>query len=242
MMRTGNPALRENAFSRTGLRPQEEAMSLQGTVDKAFVLFGLVLTSSWVVWQNPARFLPFLFPALIGGFVLALITILKKEWSPLAAPAYALVQGVFLGTVSALFEKEYPGIVIQAVGLTFGVLFCLLLAYKAGMIKVTRGFRLGVVAATGGIALLYFINIIMGFFGTGIGFIHQAGTFGIIFSLFVVAVASLNLVLDFDFIEKSAKAGVPRYMEWYAAFGLMLTLVWLYLEILRLLAKLQQRR
>jgi uncharacterized YccA/Bax inhibitor family protein len=146
-----------------------------------------------------------------------------------------------LGAISAIFEKQYPGIVIQAVGLTFGVLFCLLLAYKSGMIKVTQNFRLGVVAATGGIALLYFVNIIMSFFGARIPFIHEAGLLGIGFSLFVVVIASLNLVLDFDFIEKGAEAGAPKYMEWYGAFGLIVTLIWLYLEILRLLAKLQRR-
>ncbi len=242
MMRSGNPALRGNAFSGIGARTSEQAMSIQGAVDKSFILFGLVLLSSWWVWQNPSRFIPFLFPALIAGFILAMVIIFKKEWSPVASPAYALVQGVFIGTVSALFEKQYPGIVIQAVGLTFGVLFCMLIAYRSGLIKVTHGFRLGVVAATGGIALLYFVSIVMGFFGASIPFIHQSGPIGIGFSLVVVVIASLNLVLDFDFIERGASARAPKYMEWYAAFGLMVTLIWLYLEMLRLLAKLQQRR
>ena len=127
---------------------------------------------------------------------------------------------------------------IQAVGLTFGTLLCLLGAYKSGLIPVTQNFRLGVVAATGGIALLYLVQIGIGLFGgTGMSFIHQGGTFGILFSLFVVTIAALNLVLDFDFIESGAREGAPKYLEWYGAFGLVVTLVWLYLEILRLLAK-----
>lgn len=240
MIRSGNPALKGNSFSQAS-SGGAGVMSLQGTVNKTLILLGLTFLSSWWVWQNPAKFIPFMFPALIIGFIVAMITIFKKEWSPLTSPVYALVEGVFLGAISAMFEKQYPGIVIQAVGLTFGVLFCLLLAYKSGMIKVTQNFRLGVVAATGGIALLYFVNIIMSFFGARIPFIHEAGLLGIGFSLFVVVIASLNLVLDFDFIEKGAAAGAPKYMEWYGAFGLIVTLIWLYLEILRLLAKLQRR-
>ncbi|MFO8053333.1 MAG: Bax inhibitor-1/YccA family protein [Candidatus Omnitrophota bacterium] len=239
-MRSGNPALKGNSFSQLS-QSGAGAMSLQGTVNKTFILLGLTFLSSWWVWQNPAQFIPFMLPAVIIGFIVAMVTIFKKEWSPLTAPIYALVEGVFLGAISAIFEKQYPGIVVQAVGLTFGVLFCLLLAYKSKMIKVTKNFRLGVVAATGGIALLYFINIVMSFFGTRISFIHESGLLGIGFSLFVVVIASLNLVLDFDFIEKGSESGAPKYMEWYGAFGLIVTLIWLYLEILRLLAKLQRR-
>jgi uncharacterized YccA/Bax inhibitor family protein len=240
MMRSGNPALKNNTFSKIS-QSGTGVMSLQGTVNKTLILLCLTFLSSWWTWQNPAKFIPFMLPAVIIGFVIALVTIFKKEWSPTTAPIYALAEGIFLGTISALFENQYPGIVIQAVGLTFGVLFCLLLAYKSKMIKVTQNFRLGVVAATGGIALLYFVNIIMSFFGTQIPFIHEAGLLGIGFSLFVVVIASLNLVLDFDFIEKGSESGAPKYMEWYGAFGLIVTLVWLYLEILRLLAKLQRR-
>lgn len=240
MMRSGNPALKGNTFSQAS-QSGTEVMSLQGTVNKTLILLGLTFLSSWWTWQNPAKFLPFMLPAVIIGFIVALITIFKKEWSPITAPIYALIEGIFLGTISLMFEREYPGIVIQAVGLTFGVLFCLLIAYKSKMIKVTQNFRLGVVAATGGIALLYFINIVMSFFGARISFIHEAGLFGIGFSLFVVVIASLNLVLDFDFIEKGSESRAPKYMEWYGAFGLIVTLVWLYLEILRLLAKLQRR-
>ena len=157
-------------------------------------------------------------------------------------PIYAVLQGLMLGGISKYFEVSFPGIVNQAVFLTFGTLGALLLAYKSGVIKATENFKLGIFAATGGIAMLYLINIVMSFFGSGIGFIHNNSTFGIIFSFGVVIIAALNLVLDFDFIEEGSERGAPKYMEWYGAFGLLVTLIWLYLEILRLLAKLQSRR
>jgi uncharacterized YccA/Bax inhibitor family protein len=177
----------------------------------------------------------------IGGLVLALVTVFKKEWSPVTAPMYALVEGFFLGAISAVFEARFPGIVFQAVLLTFGTLFALLVAYRSGLIKVTENFKLGVVAATGGIALLYLASFVLSFFNINVPVIHEASWLGIAFSLFVVVVAALNLVLDFDFIENGAAARAPKYMEWYGAFGLMVTLVWLYVEFLRLLSKLQQR-
>lgn len=176
--------------------------------------------------------------AVIVGFV----TIFKKEWAPVTAPAYALCEGLFIGGISAIFEMRFPGIVMQAVALTFGTLFCLLMAYKSGVIKATENFKLGIVAATGAICVIYLVSFVMGFFGASIPMIHSSGPMGIIFSLVVVTIAALNLVLDFDFIEKGATMGIPKYMEWYAAFGLVVTLVWLYIEILRLLAKLQSRR
>ncbi len=242
MMRSGNPALRRDVFTKVRATSSDNAMSIQGTVNKTFILlFITILSASWV-WDNPVRFLPYVWPALIAGMVIAFVTIFKKVWSPVTAPIYAIVEGVALGVISALMERSYPGIVIQAVGLTFCILFCLLIAYKSKMIKVTDNLRLGIVAATGGIALLYIVSMVMGVFGTRIPFIHEGGLIGIGFSLFVIVIASLNLVLDFDFIEKGAECGAPKYMEWYGAFGLILTLIWLYLEILRLLAKLQSRR
>jgi len=150
--------------------------------------------------------------------------------------------GLAIGGISAFFEAQFPGIVIQAVALTFGTLLCLLLVYKSRIIKVTANFRLGVVAATGGIAIIYFLTIVLGFFGIRMPYIHESGVIGIGFSVFVVTIAALNLVLDFDFIENGAASGAPKFMEWYAAFGLMVTLIWLYLEILRLLAKISSRR
>jgi uncharacterized YccA/Bax inhibitor family protein len=241
MMRSGNPALRGDLF--TGARAHDvgKAMTIQGTVNKTFILLGIAVFGAMLVWRNPAGFLPFMIPAAIGGFIAALVTIFKKEIAHITAPVYAGLEGIFLGGISAIFEAQYPGIVIQAVTLTFGTLFCLLVAYKSRMIQVTQNFRLGVVAATGGIALIYFISIIMSFFGARIPLIHESGPLGIGFSLFVVVIAAFNLVLDFDFIEKGAEYGAPKYMEWYGAFGLVVTLIWLYLEMLRLLGKIRRR-
>ncbi|MCY7312389.1 MAG: Bax inhibitor-1/YccA family protein, partial [Pseudoxanthomonas sp.] len=177
----------------------------------------------------------------IGGMVLALVTIFKQTWAPVTAPMYALVEGFFLGAISAMYSHLYEGIVLQAVMLTIGTLFAMLFAYRTGLIKVTEKFKMGVVAATGGIFLVYLATIVLGLFGISVPFIHESGLVGIGFSLFVIVIAAMNLVLDFDFIEKGAEQGAPKYMEWYGAFSLMVTLVWLYLEFLRLLSKLQSR-
>lgn len=241
MERSGNPTLRENTF--TGVRAYDDmqAMTIEGTVNKTFVLLMMVVISASLAWSNPAKFLPLAFVCAIIGFIVALVTVFKKQWSSVTSPIYAACEGIVLGSISLIMERSYPGIVIQAVSLTFGTLFCLLMAYKSKLIQATENFKLGVVAATGGIALVYIINMVMGFFGRRIPFIHESGVFGIGFSVFVVIIAALNLVLDFDFIEKGAEQKAPKYMEWYGAFGLMVTLVWLYLEILRLLAKLRRR-
>lgn len=250
-IRSGNPALGAETFHSPSFAG--EAMTLQGTVNKtAFSLFLLLLTASWT-WNlgsvdsltgqgNPAAAAPWTMVGVVGGFVCAMVTVFKKEWAPVTAPAYALLEGLALGGISVVFEARYPGIVSQAVFATFGTLGALLLAYRSGLIPVTDNLRLGIVAATGGIALVYLIGFVMSFFGSGIPMIHGSGPIGIGFSVVVVAIAAFNLVLDFDFIEKGAESGAPKYMEWYAAFGLMVTLVWLYLEILRLLSKLQERR
>ncbi len=242
-MRTSNPALNQRAFQVAGL--QSETMTLPGVVNKTGIL--LVCTAVTAIWswqrfaQAPDQVWPVVAVGGIGGFIVALVTIFKKEWSPVTAPLYALLEGLFLGAISASFEAAFHGIVIQAVVLTFGTLFALLIAYRSGLIKVTENFKLGVVAATGGIALLYLIEIGLGFFGIQFASINGAGPIGIGFSVFVVIIAALNLVLDFDFIESGVNSGAPKYMEWYAAFGLMVTLIWLYLEILRLLSKLRRR-
>lgn len=240
-MRSGNPALRGAIFESAVPGAGGRVMTIQGTANKTIVLLLLVTISASWMWRLGQAALPYILPAAVVGLVVAMVTIFKKEIAHITAPIYALVQGVVLGGISSVFEVQYPGIVIQAVALTFGTLFCLLLAYKSGIIKVTDKFRLGIVAATGAIALIYFISIILGFFGASIPMIHSAGPVGIMFSLFVVTIAALNLVLDFDFIERGAQANAPQYLEWYGAFGLIVTLVWLYLEILRLLAKLQRR-
>ncbi|WAC64922.1 Bax inhibitor-1/YccA family protein [Pseudoxanthomonas sp. SL93] len=256
-MRSGNPALKESTFLDLGsgavVSRDAGAMSLNGTVNKTGFLLLMAVATAALAWSQSVATGPdgvaTATPAMvgyalgggIGGLILALITAFKKEWSPVTAPAYALVEGLFLGAISAMFELRFPGIVMQAVLLTFGTLFALLMAYRSGLIKATENFKLGVVAATGGIALIYLATIVLGFFNINIPYIHESGLIGIGFSLFVVVIAALNLVLDFDFIESGVEAGAPKYMEWYGAFGLMVTLVWLYVEFLRLLSKLQSR-
>lgn len=241
-MRSGNPALNAKTFENLGIH--EEAMTLEGTVNKtAFLLLIVLIAASWT-WgrtlhaASPAEIVPYILIGSLGAFVIGLVTIFVKRYAGYTAPAYALLEGLALGGLSALFEMRYPGIVLQAVGLTFGTLFSMLGAYKSGLIKPTENFKLGVVAATGGIAVLYLVDLgLMFFLGKPIAFIHEGGLFGILFSVFVVIIAALNLVLDFDFIETGVEKGSPKYMEWYGAFGLLVTLIWLYLEILRLLAK-----
>jgi uncharacterized YccA/Bax inhibitor family protein len=242
-MRSGNPVLKSDTFD---IAADGERMTLGGTVNKTAILLALVLITAIYTWGrfyttgNPAAIMPLVWTGAIGGLVMCLVTVFKKEWAGVTAPIYALLQGLLVGGLSAFYESRFPGIVIQAVGLTFGTLACLLMAYKSGLIKATENFKLGVVAATGGIALLYVVSFAMSFFGKPIGFIHEGGLLGIGFSAFVVVIAALNLVLDFDFIEAGAENGAPKYMEWYGAFGLTVTLIWLYLEILRLLSKLRK--
>ena len=247
MMRTANPTLSDNTFRGYGRAiASSDTMTIQGTVNKSAVLLLLVLLSSvwtWRLYYTAAGSLGvWIFGGAIGGFIVAMITVFKKQWAAMTAPLYALLEGLVLGGISSMLEGSYPGIVIQAVGLTFGTLFGLLFAYKSGMIKATENFKLGVVSATGGIAVVYMVTMLLGFFGIRMPYIHESGMIGIGFSLFVVIIAALNLVLDFDFIESVAAQGAPKYMEWYGAFGLMVTLIWLYIEILRLLSKMRERK
>jgi uncharacterized YccA/Bax inhibitor family protein len=249
-MRSSNPALNTKTFEQYGRvsATSSEVMTIDGTVNKTGILLLIVIASAFFVWrmyfttQNPAAISPWMLGGAIGGLIVAIITAFKKAWSPITAPLYAALEGLFLGGVSAFYEARFHGIVIQAVVLTFGTALALLMAYKSRIIQATQNFKLGVAAATGGIFLLYLASFILSFFKINIGFIHSNGLFGIIFSLAVVAIAALNLVLDFDFIEQGAAHGAPKFMEWYGAFGLMVTLVWLYLEILRLLGKARSRR
>jgi len=228
-------------------------MTISGAVNKTGILIILcVATAAWT-WN---RFFGALatspqdamasvaLPAMvggIGGFIVAMVTIFKKEWAGITAPIYALLEGLVLGGISALMEMRFHGIAIQAVALTFGTLVAMLVAYRTGLIKVTDKLRLGIVAATGGIAVFYFLQFILGFFGVHFTTINGATPIGIGFSLLVVVIAALNLVLDFDLIENGARMGAPKYMEWYSAFALMITLIWLYFEILRLLSKIRSR-
>lgn len=242
MMRTANPALNAKAFNVA--REGSRVMTIQGAVNRTAMLLILLFAATMLTWNPtaPERGTVWITVGAIAGFVTALITIFNKKGAPITAPIYAVCQGVMLGGLSSLFEARYPGIVMQAVMLTFGTLGALLVAYTSRLIKVTEKFKLGVVAATGGIALFYLISIVLSLFGVQMTVIFGNGLAGIVFSAVVVVVAALNLVLDFDFIEQGAAQGAPKYMEWYAAFGLIVTLVWLYLEILRLLSKLQSRR
>ncbi len=247
-MRTANPALSSSAFSVPGRMARgEEAMSIQGATNKALLLLVCVcITASWT-WSlffkagNPSAVMPLMMAGAVAGFILALVTIFKPVWAGVTAPIYALLEGLLIGGISSIAEAQFPGIVIQAVGLTFGTCFALLLAYKSGLIRASEGFKRGIVAATGGIALFYLVAFILGFFGVRIPLVFGAGPVGIVFSLVVVTIAALNLVLDFDLIEQGAAQGAPKYMEWYGAFALMLTLIWLYIEILNLLMKLRSR-
>lgn len=252
-MKTSNPALGTKTFTDLSSRQFGGAidaanrMTLSGTVNKTGLLLICALATAAWTWsqylqsRNPADVMPQMLIGLFGGLIFSMVTIFKKEWAPVTAPIYALLEGLVLGGLSAVFDQRYPGIAIQAVGLTFGTLFVLLLAYSSGLIKVTQKFRLGVIAATGGIMVFYLLEMVLGFFGIQFTSINGSGIVGIGFSLVVVAVAALNLVLDFDFIEQGVQVGAPKYMEWYGAFGIIVTLVWLYLEILILLSKLRNR-
>lgn len=244
MMRSANPSLGEDTFK--GLRADGGmTMTIQGTVNKTFILFLLLCVTAVFTWHqyfagNDIQALIWI--GLGGGFVVALVTIFVKKAAPYTAPLYALLEGLAIGGISAMFETQFEGITTQAILLTLGTLFSLLLAYKSGFIKVTENFRLGVFAATGAIFFVYLADFVLRFFGMGVPFIHETGLVGILISVGIVVVAALNLVLDFDFIEKGAEQRAPKYMEWYGAFGLMVTLVWLYFEILRLLSKLRSNK
>ena len=244
-MRSGNPALSSDTFRTVRVGAGQGAMTIEGTVNKTALSLLLLVVAASYTWNlgigNP-RVMPLVMVGMIGGLIMAILTTFKKTWAPWTTPAYAVLEGLALGGISVGFQARYPGLVSQAVFLTFGTLGALLLAYRSGFIKATENFKLGIFAATGGIALVYLVSMVLGFFGRSIPLIHSSGTVGIVFSVVVVGVAALNLVLDFDFIEQGAAHGAPKYMEWYGAFGLLVTLVWLYLEMLRLLAKLQERR
>ena len=245
MMRTSNPTLGQNTFTQPAL-VGEQTMTIQGTVNKTAILLALCMATAIFSWQkfeaNPAAAMPLVFGGAIAGFIFALITCFKKQWAGVTAPIYALCEGLFIGAISAMYNQKFQGIVLQAAMLTFGTLFALLAAYRSGWIRATENFKLGVAAATGGIFLMYLVSWILSMFGVSMGFMHDSSLLSIGISAFIVVIAALNLVLDFDFIEEGAKLGAPKYLEWYAGFGLLVTLIWLYLEILRLLAKLSSRR
>lgn len=246
-MKTGNPALKEGVF--TSYHTSEKSMTVDGAINKSFILLLLVMATAFWSWsftmpailKNPNVFSPLLLFGAIGGFVVALVTIFKKEWSPITAPIYAALEGIFLGGISATFELKFPGIVLQAMTATFGTFAALLFIYKSGLVKVTDGFRTGLFAATGGIFAMYLIVFILGFFGVNMPYLHDSSPLSIGISIFVIIVAALNLILDFDAIEQGAKAKAPEFMEWYCSFSLLVTIVWLYIEFLKLIAKIRSQ-
>lgn len=245
-IRTGNPTLKNTTFDRFRGQGLDNGMTIQGTVNKTLLLLLFLMITSIYSWNafstNPSGASLLMIGGAIGGFVVGLVTIFIPKISPITAPIYALLQGCFIGAISAYYNTEFEGIVIQAILLTFGTLFSLLLAYKSGWIKVTQKSRLGIFAATGAIFVVYLISFIGRFFGFTVPHLHEATPIGILISVVIVIIAALNLVLDFDYIDTGAKQNVPKYFEWYAGFGLMVTLIWLYIEILRLLAKIRSRK
>lgn len=258
-MRSANPALGDKVFTPAYSATGTDVMTLQGTVNKTIIGILLTVAAAYWSWNNPAIMAKpmMMIGAAIGGFIIAMIITFKKTTAPVLTPVYAIVEGFFLGAISLFYAistsadpaavmageaAPNTSLVFNAVSLTFGTLFCLLMAYKSGLIKATENFKLGVVAATGAIFVVYLISMVMSFFGASMPYLHDSGPIGIGISLVIVVVAALNLVLDFDFIENAADSGsAPKYMEWYGAFGLLVTLIWLYLEMLRLLSKIQSR-
>lgn len=253
LTKSSNPVLNERVFSRESTWSQE-VMTINGTVNKTGLMLLLVIAGALFTWNkfftaftidNPqagmAAVAPWLMIGGIGGLIVALITSFRPQSSAITAPIYAVLEGVLLGGLSAVFESMYAGIVMRAVALTMGVFVAMLVLYRSQVVPVTNKFRMGVFAATGGIALVYLGSFIAGLFGANTTFLYDSSPLSIGISLVVIVVAALNLMLDFDFIEKASASGAPKYMEWYGAFGLMVTLVWLYLEMLRLLSKFANR-
>ena len=242
--RTSNPALNSNTFKNTVKNSSlfiDKTMTIQGTVDKTAISLVLLIIAAYYTFS--AGMESMIMIGSVGGLILALVTIFKKEWSPCTVPLYAVLEGLALGSLSYIYNVQYDGIVLQAISITVLVLFSLLFAYKSQIIKPTENFKLGLFAATGGIFLLYLISFIMSFFGSGISLLspNNSSMLSIGLSFGIVIIAALNLVIDFDFIEEGSENGAPKYMEWYGAFGLLVTLIWLYLELLRLLAKMKNR-
>jgi uncharacterized YccA/Bax inhibitor family protein len=252
LTKTSNPVFKERVFSRD-YSSSTDVMTVNGTMNKTALMLLLVVAAAVFTWNkffdavatNPETAMsavtPWLLVGGIGGFITVLVTVFRPQHSGISAPVYAVFEGLLLGGISAILEVQYSGIVMRAVALTLAVFAAMLFLYRSGMIKVTQKFMMGVFAATAGIALVYLVSFIGGFFGMNTSFLYGSGNFSIGFSLVVVGIAALNLVLDFAFIERASESGAPKYMEWYGAFGLMVTLIWLYLEILRLLAKVASR-
>ena len=253
LFKSGNPALNEKTFQQTIILNDGQVMTERGTVNKFFLMFLLVLGAAaytWRAYNDGVNVTPWVMVGAFGGFITAIVLVFKQSWAPVLAPVYALLEGLFIGGISAMYNFAFKGaaatgasggIVMQAVGLTFGVVIAMFVLYRFRIIQATEKFRSVVIIATAGIAVFYLLSMVLRLFHIDMPLIHSSGTYGIIFSLVVVAVAALNLILDFDMIERGAKMGAPKYMEWYGAFGLLVTIVWLYIEILRLLGKMNSR-
>jgi uncharacterized YccA/Bax inhibitor family protein len=236
---TTNPLLkRADSFSRTG----SGTMDLNGVVNKTGILLVICIAAAAYGWVTPALQGGLLAVPLILAFVLCMVAMFKPQTSPFVAPAYAALEGLALGAVSQILNVRFPGIVANAILLTFSILGLFLFLYATRIVRVTTGMRTAVLAATLGICAVYGIDMLLRLFGVSIPFIHSNGWLGIGISLFICAVAAFNFFLDFDAIEGFIRSGSPKYMEWYSGLALLITLVWLYLEILRLLSKLQSRR
>lgn len=248
LFKSGNPAFNEKTIQNLSIETGQEVMTVNGAIQKFGLMLVMVLGAAsftWAAYYQGAHVMPWAIGAAIGGFVVAMVIIFKKTWAPYLSLGYALLQGLFLGAVSAVFDdifrESYPGIVMQAVMLTFGVAIGMFVLYYFRILQATATFKKVVIGATFGIALFYFVAMIMRLFGTEMPLLHDNGWEGIGLSLFIVVIAALNLILNFDLIEQGSTQGAPKYFEWYCAFGLMVTLIWLYMEMLRLLSKLASR-
>jgi len=239
-----NPFMQERAYQQAASQPLDsslvpsgaiaETMTVQGAISKTFILTGLMLLTALFSYARPSGL--FMFGGAIGGLIVVLITVRQPHKSPTLAPIYALLEGLFIGSVSAQFAALLDGIVFNAVMLTVATLFSMLFIYRSGIIPVTNKLRVGVTMATGAVALVYLLSIVLNLFGLQVPFLHEGGTIGIGVSAVIIGIAALNLLLDFDNFEKGEQYRAPQYMEWFSAMGLLITLVWLYIEFLRLLA------
>ena len=241
-MKSSNPVMTGRIYEKAGSALSDNVMTINGTLNKIGLMLLLVIVSASYTWNlvlgdDPSRVGTLAIVGGIGGFIMAIVTVFSPKSSPYTAPVYAMLEGMFLGAISAVINARYPGVAFQAVLLTIGTLFTMLFLYRSGTIRATPKFRRGVMMATGAVFFAYMISWIMSLLGMPMGFMHSSGPLGILISLVIIVIAAMNLILDFDFIEKGSQMGAPKYMEWYGAFGLIVTLVWLYIEFLRLLSR-----
>ena len=248
LFKSSNPALGEKTFRGFTYTSTNDAMTVRGTMNKLGFMLLIMMAGAFFTWNGfykGQNIEPYIWGGAIGGLVIALVMAFKREWAPWLAPAYAILEGLFVGGISAYynfaFEESVPNIITNAVGLTVGVAAAMFLLYHTGLVKATQRFKTIVVMATAGIAIFYLIVLVLRMFSVNVAFMHDSSPLGIGISLFVCAIAALNLIIDFDMIEQGSAQGAPKYMEWYGAFGLLVTLVWLYLEILRLLSRFASR-